>query len=385
MKTPIELTLYNSVVIKKIIIIALIFSGITIPFFAQNSQYNCSPKYNNNEKRFFSKLPPIKELVLKDITTQKGITIQYLGAGGVLLTKGETTIAIDPFFSNGALHYKNWLKPKKKHLFIQPDTSVIKEISSITNLKNVSAVFVTHAHYDHLLDIPQLYDKLFVKQPNVYGNNSVNNILKNLIPQDKLVNAQDSASQYLKPEIHWINVGSSFRVMPITSDHAPHYKFIKLYDGESIDSPSKEEYYNGTDINVWKEGRTLAYLVEIIERTDTFRIHIQTSATTPNDGLPPADYIKKVGSIDMVMFCMASFDNVSDYPDKLLKYLSPKKMIVVHWENFFKKYELNKKKHTIVPFTNGLCFLKRLEEIIYPLALTEKFILPLPNSTIRLE
>lgn len=371
--------------IKKYIIIALLVLSVGIQLFAQNASYNCSPKYNNNEKKFFSKLPPVKEVVLNGITAQKGITIQYLGAGGVLITKGETTIAIDPFFSNGALHYKNWFKPKKNHLFIQPDTSVIKEVSSIPNLKNVSAVFVTHAHYDHLLDIPQLYDKLFVNQPKIYGNNSVNNILKKLIPQTKLVNAQDSASQYLKPEIHWINIGTSFRVMPISSDHAPHYKFIKLYDGETIDSPTKEEYYKGTDINVWKEGRTLAYLVEIIELTDTFRIHIQTSATTPNDGLPPADYIKKTGSIDMVMFCMASFDNVSDYPNRLINYLKPKKIVIVHWENFFKKYELNKKKHTIVPFTNGMCFLKRLEEIIYPIALIDKCTLPLPNSIIRLE
>ena len=371
--------------IKKNIIIAMLFSLSSLSSFAQNKSTNCSPKYNNNEKKFFAKLPPVKELLLTGITTQKNITIQYLGAGGVLITKGETTIAIDPFFSNGALHYKNWLKPKKNHLFIKPDTSIVKQISTIPNLKNVSAVFVTHAHYDHLLDIPQLYDKVFLKQPKIYGNNSVNNILKNLVPANKLVNLQDSAAQFHKPEIHWINIGTSFRIMPITSDHAPHYKFVKLYDGETIDSPTKEDYYKGTDVTIWKEGRTLAYLVEIIELTDTFRIHIQTSATTPNDGLPPADYIKKTGSIDMVMFCMASYDNVSEYPDRLLKYLNPKKMVVLHWENFFKEYELNKKKHKIVPFTNGLCFLKRLEEIVYPLRLTDKFILPLPNSMIRLE
>lgn len=371
--------------IKKNTIIALLFSLLSIGLYAQSKSTNCSPKYNNNEKKFFAKLPPVKETTITGVTTQKGITIQYLGAGGIVLTKGETTIAIDPFFSNGALHYKNWLKPKKTHLFIKPDTSLINEVSTIPNLKNISAVFVTHAHYDHLLDIPQLYDKVFLKQPKIYGNNSVNNILKHLVPTNKLVNVQDSTSQYMKPEIHWVNISSSVRVMPITSDHAPHYKFVKLYDGETLDSPTKEEYYKGTDVSIWKEGRTLAYLVEIIELTDTFRIHIQTSASTPNDGLPPADYIKRVGSIDMLMFCMASFDNVSDYPNKLIKYLNPKKIIIVHWENFFKKYELNKKKHKIVPFTNGMCFLNRLEEIIAPLSLKERFVLPLPNSIIRLD
>ncbi len=84
------------------------------------------------------------------------------------------------------------------------------------------------------------------------------------------------------------------------------------------------------------------------------------------------------------MICMASFDNVDDYPDRLLNYLKPEKVVIVHWENFFSKYSLNKKRHKVVSVTNGLCFLERLEKLLYPGLLKEKCLLPLPNSVIHI-
>lgn len=361
----------------------LFFTCLFLSGYGQHTN-KCRSKINNNEKKIFKKLSPVKELNIELSSRIKGITIQYLGAGGMLITKGETTIAIDPFFSNTALHYKNWFAPRKPNLFVKPDTAITKKLSAIANLTNVNAVFITHAHYDHLLDVPHLYKKVFTKQPTVYGNSSVNNLFKNLIPKKHLVNLQDSASKFANPEMHWVKVGSNIRVLPILSDHAPHYKFIKLFDGEATDSPTPEEYYAGSKLTIWKEGRTLAYLVEIMENTDTFRIHVQTSACTPNEGFPPLTYMQQIGKVDVSVFCMASFDNVDNYPDKLINYLHPQKIIIVHWENFFKKYELNKKKHKMVSFTDGLCFLERMEAILFPATVKEKCILPVPNSTIRI-
>lgn len=360
------------------------FQCLVLLTYGQHAGGSCSSKINNKERKIFKKLPPVKDTSISGLTGIKGITIQYLGAGGILLTKGQTTIAFDPFFSNGATSYKDWYKPWKNNLVLKPDTAVINEVSGIKNLSNTEAVFITHAHYDHLLDVPYLYKKVFAKKPAIYGNTSVNYLLKNLVPSEDVINAQVKASQFSSTEIQWIKVNDNFRVMPILSDHAPHYRFIKVFDGEAIISPTVEEYYNGSDPALWKEGRTLAYLVEITENTDTFRIHIQTSACTPTDGLPPEVYMQHIGKVDISMFCMASFDNVDDYPDKLLSYLKPQKVIIVHWENFFKKYKLERKKYKVVPLTNGLCFLERMEQLLFPITVKEKCILPVPNSFIRI-
>lgn len=345
--------------------------------YSQHAGGECRVKVNNNERKIFDKLLPVKEISIQGLSKVKGITIQYLGAGGMLISHNQTTIAIDPFFSN--VFVKAW----KTNAVLKPDTTAIKAVSGIENLRNVDAVFITHSHYDHVLDVPYLYKKVFEKHPPVYGSKSVNNLLKNLIPSDDLSNVQDSAAQYLKPEMHWIKVNNTFRVLPVLSDHAPHYKFVKLFDGEVILSPTEQEYYTGTNPALWKEGRTLAYFIEIIEKTDTFRMHIQTSACTPTEGLPPQSYIQQIGKVDIAMICMASFDNVDDYPDRLLDYLKPEKVIVVHWENFFEKYELDKKRYKVVSLTNGLCFLERLESLLYPALLKEKCILPVPNSIIK--
>ena len=361
-----------------------IFSCFLLSGYSQRQSEDCGIKINNNERKIFKKLPPVKDINIPLSSKIKGITIQYLGAGGILVSQGGTTIAIDPFFSNTAMTYKNWLKPGKAKLFVKPDTTTIQKAAAIANLSNVSAVFITHAHYDHILDVPHLYKRVFSKQPIIYGSKTANNLLSNLIPKNNLVNVQDSASQFSKPDMHWVKAGPNFRVLPILSDHAPHLKFIKLFDGEATATPTPDEYYAGSKLAIWKEGRTLAYLVEIIENTDTFRIHIQTSACTPNDGLPPQAYMQQTGKVDVSMFCMASFDNVDNYPDKLVSYLNPQKIIIVHWENFFKKYKFDKKKHKIVSFTDALCFLRKMDNILYPATVKEKCILPLPNSFIRI-
>lgn len=361
-----------------------IFLFFILSGYSQNQSDDCPTKINNNERRVFRKLPPVKDINIPLSSKIKGITIQYLGAGGILISQGVTTIAIDPFFSNTAMTYKNWFKPRSTNLFVKPDTHTIEKAAAIVNLVNVSAVFITHAHYDHILDVPHLYKSVFSKKPIIYGNKTANNLLSNLIPKNNLVNVQDSASQFSKPDMHWIKAGPNFRVLPILSDHAPHLKFIKLFDGESISTPTPEEYYSGSKLAIWKEGRTLAYLVEITDNQDTFRIHIQTSACTPNDGLPPQEYMQQIGKVDVSMFCMASFDNVDNYPDKLINYLKPQKIIIVHWENFFKKYKFDKKKHKIVSFTNALCFLRKMDNILYPATVKEKCILPVPNSYIRI-
>lgn len=385
-RTEIKMTKRTVESLLRSILLQLAFFCCFITSYAQEN-HACGSKKNNNEKKVFKRLPPVKETSITGITRIKDVTIQYLGAGGVLIAKGDNVVAIDPFFSNKAFSFGRFIRGKKSRL-IKPDTTLIKELSpKIKNLKDANAVFITHAHYDHLLDVPYLYKKVFVKNPVIYGNNSTKAILKNLVPPTNLVSVHTTAAQHSKPEIHWINVGTNIRVMPILSDHAPHYKFVKFFDGETIASPTEEEYYKGTDPLMWKEGRTLAYLVEIMDGNDTLRIHVQTSACTPTEGLPPLAYKNIVGKVDIVMFCMPSFDNVESYPDSLIRYLNPTKLIIVHWEDFFEDYNLDREptKYKIVPYNDAMCFIDIIEGIIFPATIREKCLLPVPGAFIRVE
>ena len=84
------------------------------------------------------------------------------------------------------------------------------------------------------------------------------------------------------------------------------------------------------------------------------------------------------------MFGAASFSYVNDYPEPLLEYLKPERLIICHWEDFFVKY--NRKKKKKVRFTNIKKYLYNVNKV-YPWKIdgVEKFILPKPGTIIKVE
>ena len=78
-----------------------------------------------------------------------GVRVTYLGTNGYLLETGESTILIDPYFSRIAL------APVASNSSIKPDIARIN--SEMDRLpKRIDAILVTHGHFDHLLDVPEI-------------------------------------------------------------------------------------------------------------------------------------------------------------------------------------------------------------------------------------
>ncbi|MFL6515901.1 MAG: MBL fold metallo-hydrolase [Chthoniobacterales bacterium] len=73
----------------------------------------------------------------------------YLGTNGYQLENSGHSILIDPYFSRISLARIGFRLP------IQPDKSRIERGMSRLN-RDVDAILVTHAHFDHLLDAPVL-------------------------------------------------------------------------------------------------------------------------------------------------------------------------------------------------------------------------------------
>jgi len=71
------------------------------------------------------------------------LTFCWLGTAGVRLKAGGQVLALDPFFTRPSL-------VKMLHT-INPDPSLASE-----KLPECNVVLVTHSHYDHLLDVPQV-------------------------------------------------------------------------------------------------------------------------------------------------------------------------------------------------------------------------------------
>jgi L-ascorbate metabolism protein UlaG (beta-lactamase superfamily) len=78
------------------------------------------------------------------IPTTDSVELQYLGTAGFVIRHPERTIVLDPYLSRP--DFKTTLtKP------LQPNTALIQKI-----IPHADDVLIGHAHYDHILDAPDL-------------------------------------------------------------------------------------------------------------------------------------------------------------------------------------------------------------------------------------
>jgi L-ascorbate metabolism protein UlaG (beta-lactamase superfamily) len=82
-----------------------------------------------------------------DTASGPGLTASWFGTAAVLLSDGEHSIFIDPFFSRpGGWRELMLNRP------IAPDEALIKSWLQRAGVNRLDAVAVTHSHYDHAMD-----------------------------------------------------------------------------------------------------------------------------------------------------------------------------------------------------------------------------------------
>ena len=248
-------------------------------------------------------------------------SLQYLGVAGYLLRWQGEALLFAPSFSNPAT-------------LGQPPMGVQADAAKIDALmppaSDVSMLLVGHAHYDHLLDVPRVMQ---VHTPNakVYGSQTMGHILAAALPRERIVDAEKVMADGATPGQWFYSPKRQLRAMAIKSEHAPHIFGIKFLTG-SYDQDLTELPRSTFG---WKEGQTLAWLVDLLDEQGrpVYRIHYQDSASTPPQGLPPV--LNDGKRVDVAVLCVGSWQQVPAYPQVLLKRLQPRLAILGHWEDFF--------------------------------------------------
>ncbi|MDH5367809.1 MAG: MBL fold metallo-hydrolase [Cyclobacteriaceae bacterium] len=308
--------------------------------------------------------------------TSNNLKIHYSGCGGLIINKGETTLMTDPYFSNkGVIEVISKtigggvIKPSESDINYGLDRSTI-------DITNTNAIFVSHAHYDHLLDVPWLLKNKINTSTQIYGSHTTQFILEKFEIESKNIVDVEPSMATNSSSGKWLDVAPNIRVLPIKSHHAPHMGNIKLYSGEHKSKFKRKKEWK-SKLNHWKEGQTLSYLFEFRDEEKTFNLFVQTSASEKPLGLPPQSVLSS-HPIDLAVLCVASYKNVEDYPHNHLLNLKPKAVVFVHWEDFFRGYQ---KSPRTVRASNVKKFINQVTHYYD----SSKFWLPKPGVTISVK
>ncbi|WP_367897859.1 MBL fold metallo-hydrolase [Leptospira sp. WS58.C1] len=251
----------------------------------------------------------------KDLSSEipKGkVRAVFLGTSSILLDDGETQILTDGFFSRPSLFRTMFSK-------ISSDEQEIKYVMLLAGINRLKGILVCHSHYDHSMDSPFIAKETGAK---LYGSISTIQIGKGGgVPDEQLALFQPGKK---------IQIGK-FKITVLNSKHTPPFKILGKTNAadpnrpdltEVLSQPAKAEDYI--------EGGTYDFLVEHGKHS----ILIKGST----------NYIENAWEglkADVVFLGIAMLGKQEEgfrtkYYEETVVKTSPKMVIPVHWDNFFK-------------------------------------------------
>ena len=241
------------------------------------------------------------------------------------------------------------------------DPAVVDANLPASMLTNLRAVISGHAHYDHLLDVPRVMQR--APSAMLYGNRSAQNLLDAWAPdaapgcdvsppndpiaRSRVIAMDDPAASVVDytncPNERpagaplagkWVTVpGSHVRVYAVCSQHpaqiGPMHYAPGDVDGEQCKPPTR--------MDAWKEGTTLAFLIDFLDpktNLPKYRVYYQDAPTNAPIGHVPAPVLADK-RVDLALLCVGSYEQVDNEPTGVISALAPRFALGGHWEDFF--------------------------------------------------
>jgi len=248
------------------------------------------------------------------------VVLKYLGTAGWEISDGKTVILVDPYLSRingpapkGAGSAGGPLRGDTRPAYgwgdvPVPDTAVID-----AHIKRADFIFVTHTHYDHVLDVPHIALKTHA---TVIGTESTQNVLRAYdVPDEQLITVRGGED---------FDFGS-FSVKVIPSIHSPldhkHY-FSSAIAPAGMRAPLTLQQIN-------PEGGTLAYLLRL-DGHQILAFGGNNYIEREIQGLEPDVVLVGAGP---------SRKEIYDYTGRLMRGLHfPALVLPTHWDNFMAPY-----------------------------------------------
>ena len=233
----------------------------------------------------------------------RGVRVTYLGTNGYLLEARGATLLVDPYFSRvglGRIALNLKLRPSADRL-----------AAGMARLpKRIDAVLITHGHFDHLLDAPEIARRTGAK----------------LIASPSSVLLAESAglprSRCLQVMPKHVVHAASAKVRVLSSAHDRILGWMPFPGSRTRRPPAPQRASD------WVCGEPLAFLIEMGGQ----RIYVDSGGTPAV--LPGED----LGAIDLAIVGVALPDSRKRL-DRVLDRLSPRYLLPSHQDDFFRPLE----------------------------------------------
>ncbi len=238
-----------------------------------------------------------------------GLSVRWLGTAGFVLASGGTTLLIDPYLTRVGLgaYLRGPIRPDLERL--------AREIPV------AAAVVVGHSHFDHVMDVPDIARRTGAR---VIGSRSTANLMRATgLPEAQILECHGG-------EI--VDVGP-FKITMIPSEHSRFALGNKVpYPGDipcSCELPVRGSGY--------RCGQVFGIAIEL----DGFCIYHMGSANLIDDAITHKD-------IDLFLMGISGRHATDNYIPRVLRRLSPRVVLPMHYDNFFRAAE---RPMTLLPLT----------------------------------
>ena len=241
------------------------------------------------------------------------LQIRWLGTMCHLIQLGDVAVLTDPYFSH--------FRPTKVAFGnIASDAPSVQRWTN--DLPKPQAIFVGHAHYDHMFDLAETMRQRNWRGTPIYGGPTMAHIAAGY--GETIEN--DCRVPQVGPD--WIEIdGPRLAYRAFSAQHAPHLLGISLFPGE-LTAPRTTPPTRARHFPV---GETFTYLFRLRGSDQReFTVFIAGAATDATVGIP--DDLPH--GVDVAIFCVPGWKNVKDYPKEAIRRLRPRVIVLSHLDNF---------------------------------------------------
>lgn len=256
--------------------------------------------------RVSGSIEPYQRLLVDDSSRPgpDNVTVTAMGTSMMLLDDGTTQILIDPFLTSVGL------VDSALNRGVSTNASVVDDGLRRAAADRVAAVFVSHSHHDHALDLAHVALRTGA---TVHGSASTLNIARGGdVPEDRL-----RPLDTRRP----VTVGA-FQVRTLASRHSPA---PSGGEGATIDRPLRQP----AGVRDYKEGGTFDFLVTHGSRSMLFKGSANWVPHALDDVRVDALFLGVAG------LGKADADYAEAYLDATLGAVKPRTVVPTHWNDFF--------------------------------------------------